>query len=138
MLERRTVRAIVGCLLLLLAANPPAYVQMQEPQPKENKENEKEKHPEARRTSATLTVEVKASETYEIVPGAAVAVKSIETGIKYDRTLNTNQQGIIRFSEVPQGKIRIQVVARGYETFGSDYTLDANLKTIPIQLTKRR
>ena len=32
--------------------------------------------------------------------------------------LRTNQEGVAKIPPIPQGKIQIQVIARGYQTFG--------------------
>ena len=38
--------------------------------------------------------------------------------------LRTNQDGEARIPEIPQGKIRIQVIAKGYQTFGQIFDID--------------
>ena len=37
-------------------------------------------------------------------------------------------------SDLPQGKVRIQVIAKNYQTFGETFELDAAEKTIVIKL----
>lgn len=46
----------------------------------------------------------------------------------------TNQDGIARLPEIPQGKVRIQVIAKGYQTFGETYEILEEEKTIEIRL----
>jgi hypothetical protein len=56
---------------------------------------------------------------------------------RHDRTtweLRTNQEGLADIPTVPQGKIRIQVIAKGYQTFGQDFEITEPEKTIPITL----
>jgi hypothetical protein len=48
--------------------------------------------------------------------------------------LRTNQEGVARVPEIPQGKIRIQVIAKGYQTFGDTFQVEEPEKTIAIKL----
>lgn len=48
--------------------------------------------------------------------------------------LRTNQEGEANVPTIPQGKIRIQVIAKGYQTFGQIFDVDEEEKTIPITL----
>jgi hypothetical protein len=48
--------------------------------------------------------------------------------------LRTNQDGEAKIPEIPQGEIRIQVNAKGFQTFGQIFDVTEEEKTIPIQL----
>ena len=48
--------------------------------------------------------------------------------------LRTDQDGHATIPEVPQGEIRIQVIAKGYQTFGNTYDITDTEKTVPIKL----
>ena len=48
--------------------------------------------------------------------------------------LRTNQEGIARIPTIPQGKIRIQVIAKGYQTFGQTFDVNEEEKTIDVKL----
>jgi hypothetical protein len=48
--------------------------------------------------------------------------------------MRTNQEGVAKVPEVPQGKILIQVIATGYQTFGQTYDVNQLEKTIDIKL----
>jgi hypothetical protein len=48
--------------------------------------------------------------------------------------LRTNQEGIARIPRIPQGKIRIQVIAKGYQTFGEVFDVQEEEKTLEIKL----
>lgn len=48
--------------------------------------------------------------------------------------MHTNQQGIAKFPPVPRGTIQVQVVAKNYQTFGKAYDIDADEKTVDIEL----
>ena len=46
----------------------------------------------------------------------------------------SNQEGEATFPEVPQGNIRIQVNAKGYQTFGKVFDINEEERTIEIKL----
>jgi hypothetical protein len=48
--------------------------------------------------------------------------------------LKTNQDGEAQIPEIPQGKIRIQVIAKGFQTFGDIFDITENEKTVNITL----
>ncbi len=46
--------------------------------------------------------------------------------------LRTNEQGRAVMPPIPQGKIRVQVIAKGYQTYGKDYEINEDEKTVEI------
>lgn len=48
--------------------------------------------------------------------------------------VRSNQEGIAKVPALPQGKVRIQVIARGYQTFGQTYEVNEPEKSITIKL----
>ena len=48
--------------------------------------------------------------------------------------LRTNQDGTAKIPPIPQGKIRIQVVAKGYQTFGELIEVNEEEKQLDIKL----
>jgi hypothetical protein len=48
--------------------------------------------------------------------------------------LRTNQEGLAKIPPVPQGKIQIQVIAKGYQTFGNIFEVEEEEKTVEIKL----
>ncbi len=56
--------------------------------------------------------------------------KSIRTTFE----MRTNQDGEVKVPEIPQGKIRIQVIAKGYQTYGQIHEVNEPEKTIEIKL----
>jgi Carboxypeptidase regulatory-like domain len=46
--------------------------------------------------------------------------------------LRTNQEGEAVVPEIPQGQIRIQVIAKGYQTYGNTFDVVDPEKTLPI------
>ncbi len=48
--------------------------------------------------------------------------------------LKTNQDGSVKVPEVPQGKILIQVIAKGWHTYGKWYEIQQSEESVPIKL----
>ncbi len=46
----------------------------------------------------------------------------------------SNQDGIAKVPEIPKGKIRIQVIAKGYQTFGQDFEVEEDERTLEIKM----
>ena len=88
-----------------------------------------------------LTIEVK-TEGGKPVDRASIVVRFVEgrSYIKMGKKIRTqwelrsNQDGLAQIPSVPQGKIRIQVIAKGYQTFGDVFDVEEEEKTIEIKL----
>ena len=88
-----------------------------------------------------LSIEVK-TDTGRPVDRASVIVRFVQgrnylkLGKKIRTTyeLRTNEQGDAAIPSIPQGTIRIQVIAKGYRTFGQDFEVTEPEKTIEIKL----
>lgn len=50
--------------------------------------------------------------------------------------LKTNSDGKTFFDGVPFGKLRVQVIAQGYQTFGDDYDIDKGQMEIVIKMKR--
>ena len=48
--------------------------------------------------------------------------------------MRSNQEGIAKVPEIPQGTILIQVIAKGYQTYGQTFDVDEAEKTIVVKL----
>jgi len=89
----------------------------------------------------TLTISVK-SDTGKPVDQANVVVKFIKghsvvklgKGIRKEWEVHTNQDGIVKIPPIPQGTILIQVIAKNYQTFGDNFDVDEEQKTLEITL----
>lgn len=46
----------------------------------------------------------------------------------------TNEDGSVKVPEIPQGKILVQVIAKGWHTFGKWYEIHTSEQTIEIKL----
>jgi hypothetical protein len=51
-----------------------------------------------------------------------------------EMSLKTNQDGSVKVTDVPQGKILIQVIAKGWHTFGKWYDIETESETVQIKL----
>ncbi len=76
------------------------------------------------------------------VDRASVVVRFVEghsivklgKAVRTTYEVRTNQEGIAKIPEIPQGKIRIQVIAKGFQTFGKIFDVTEDEKDIPITL----
>jgi hypothetical protein len=95
----------------------------------------------AEKEMTTLQIEVKTAENRPI-DRASVIVKFVQgrskaklgRKIKTSWELRTNQQGIAKIPPIPQGRILVQVVAKGYQTHGKTYEVEEEEKTLEIKL----
>lgn len=89
----------------------------------------------------TLRVEVK-THTDRPIERASVIVTFIEdrTRLKIGKKvpvtfeLKTNMEGMAKIPPLPQGKIKVQVIAKGYQTFGELFEVNESEKTIEVKL----
>jgi hypothetical protein len=89
----------------------------------------------------TLRIEVKTLGGRPI-ERAGVIVRFIQgrSVAKFGRKIRTNwetrtsMEGVAKIPAIPQGKILIQVSAAGYQTFGQQFDIDEEKKTIEITL----
>ena len=88
-----------------------------------------------------LTVQVKTLGEHP-VDNASVVVKFVKGRAKMKLgkkilkswEVRTNQDGIARIPSIPQGSILVQVIAKGYQTFGQTFDIDEEKKTIDVKL----
>jgi hypothetical protein len=48
--------------------------------------------------------------------------------------VRTNQEGVAKVPPLPEGKVRVQVIAKGFQTFGQTFEVSGSDKTITIKL----
>jgi hypothetical protein len=58
--------------------------------------------------------------------------KQAKTGLE----LKTDADGKTSFDGVPYGKLRIQIIAQGYQTFGDDYSIDKAEMEIVVKMKR--
>src|SRR5580700_5956018 len=89
----------------------------------------------------TLTISVK-SPTGKPVENASVIVKfqkghsvaKLGKKIRKEWELRTNQEGLVKIPPIPQGTILVQIIAKEYQTFGQNFDVDEEEKTLDIRL----
>lgn len=74
----------------------------------------------------------RASVVVKFVEGRSVVKLGKKIMTKWE--LRTNQDGLAKCPELPQGKILVQVIARGYQTFGNTFEVDEDERTIEVKL----
>jgi len=48
--------------------------------------------------------------------------------------VRTSQEGLAKLPALPQGKVRVQVIAKGFQTFGQVHELDEPEETVTVKL----
>jgi hypothetical protein len=82
------------------------------------------------------------SQSGKPVDRASVVVRFVEghsivklgKAVRTTFELRSNQEGEAAIPSIPQGKIRIQVIAKGYQTFGEIFDITEEEKTVNITL----
>jgi hypothetical protein len=90
---------------------------------------------------AKLTIRV-LNDSNRPIDRASVVVRFVEgrAYLKFGKKirdtyeLRTNQEGEATIPEIPQGKILIQVIAHGYQTFGQTFDVKEEERTFEIKL----
>ena len=88
---------------------------------------------------AELKFTVVKDETGKPVRNASVVLHSLDEKGRPQRTgvqLKTDSDGNTGFPSVPYGKLRVQVIARGFQTFGEDYDINQPTQEIVIRLKR--
>src|ERR1700730_3585479 len=91
--------------------------------------------------TTTLTIQVK-SQSGKPVENASVIVKFVKghsvaklgKKIRKEWELRTNQEGLVKIPPIPQGTILVQIIAKDYQTFGQNFDVDEEQKTLDIRL----
>jgi hypothetical protein len=88
---------------------------------------------------ATVNFVVVRDENGKPVRNAAVVLHPVEDNGKQSRggiELKTDPDGKANYDGVPYGKMRIQVLASGFQTFGNDYDIGHPNEEISIKLKR--
>lgn len=95
-----------------------------------------QKKPEHR--TALVTVTVLRESNGKPVKNAEVVLHPVIDGKQKDESLElkTHEDGRAETNGIPYGKMRIQVIAHGFRTYGQDYDIDQPNLEITIKLQK--
>ena len=88
---------------------------------------------------ATVSFVVVRDENGKPVRNAAVVLHPVEDSGKQARggiELKTDPEGKAGYDGVPYGKMRIQVLASGFQTFGNDYDISHPEEQITVKLKR--
>jgi hypothetical protein len=86
---------------------------------------------------ATVKITVVRAASGKPVGGAAVVLHPVGSDGQQSHggaELKTTQEGTATLPSVPYGKVRVQVIARGLQTFGADYDINQPEQEILIKL----
>jgi hypothetical protein len=89
--------------------------------------------------TATLSFVILKDESGKPVRNAAVVLHPVNTKGKQGRggfELKTDNDGKTHFEGVPYGKLRVQVLAPGFQTFGEDYEIGEPEKEIIVRMKR--
>jgi hypothetical protein len=98
-----------------------------------------EKKPRYSEPAAELRFVVLRDANGRPVRNAAVVMHAVGRHDKQERggvELKTDADGKASFEGIPYGKLRVQVLATGFQTFGADY--DVNQSTVEITIKLKR
>ena len=73
------------------------------------------------------------------IRNASVVMHPVEKNGKQSRgglQLKTDPDGKASFDGVPYGKLRVQVLATGFQTFGEDYAIDKPAMEITVKMKR--
>ena len=73
------------------------------------------------------------------IRNAAVVMHPVNTGGKQERggmELKTNPEGKADYDGVPYGKLRVQVLAPGFQTYGEDFDIEKDKAEITVKLKR--
>jgi hypothetical protein len=74
----------------------------------------------------------RASVIVRFLGGRSAAKLGRKTRTTYET--RSNQEGVVRIPQIPKGKIRIQISAKGYQTFGQDFQVEEDERTLEIKM----
>ena len=92
--------------------------------------------------STRLTVQINSAEGGRPIDRASVIVRFVEgrsvvklgKKIMTSYQMRTNQDGVATMPAIPQGKIQIQVIAKGFQTYGQIIEIGEEEKTVEVKL----
>ncbi|MFB3814411.1 MAG: carboxypeptidase-like regulatory domain-containing protein [Terriglobales bacterium] len=88
---------------------------------------------------AELTFTVLKEDTGKPIRNASVVLHPVNKKGKQERgglQLKTDAEGTTSFNGVPYGKLRVQVIARGFQTFGEDFDINQPKHEIVIKMKR--
>ena len=88
-----------------------------------------------------LRIEVKNTEGKPIDRASVIvkfaggrSIAKLGKKIRTSWEMKTSQEGVVTIPPIPKGQILVQVVAKGYQTFGQKFDINEEEKTLEIKL----
>jgi hypothetical protein len=107
----------------------------------QNQSDSKDKKEQKSSDSLTTKIRIQVNDPNDKpVSNASVYVRYYESGgfLRHEKlaelSFKTNQEGSVKVPAIPQGKILIQVIAKGWHTFGKWYDIDKDEESVLIKL----
>src|ERR1051325_7631430 len=121
---------LIVAAVLLLGASLPAQDAAPDAAQKDEAKKEVSK-------KTQLTVQV-LDQKQQPVPDAHVIVRFKEPRLLRDKRVSweakTNRKGVVVLSDIPKGGIKVQVIARGFQTYGDEHELSQAEEQVTILL----
>ena len=64
------------------------------------------------------------------------SVRKFGKSIRTSWELRTNQEGVVKIPPIPQGYILVQVIAKGYQTYGDTVNIEEATHTVDVKLLR--
>jgi uncharacterized GH25 family protein len=64
------------------------------------------------------------------------SVRKFGKSIRTSWELRTNQDGVVKIPPIPQGNILVQVIAKGYQTYGDTVNIEEAEHTVDVKLLR--
>jgi hypothetical protein len=145
--ERRRRRFISHCVVLyglamIWLGAAPAFAQSEgaEKTAPAEKSGAQAKSGSKSSDSTTTRLRIVVTGNDKPVSNASVYVRYNEPGglLHHDKlaemNFKTNMDGTVKVPEIPRGKILIQVIAKGWHTYGKWYEIETGSETVQIKL----
>ena len=119
---------------------PPNAPTSQEKVPEKSSDKPADKKDDKAIGSSISKVRIHVTANDKPVGNASVYVKYSEQGglFHHDKlaemSFKTNEDGSVKVPEVPRGKVLIQVIAKGWHTYGKWHDIETDGETIEIKL----
>ena len=91
----------------------------------------------------TLTIAVMDAVKDRPVPKAAVTVHFVSgrkmlrmKKVRAEWNTKTNTKGLAELPEMPSGRVRIQVIAAGFQTYGDEFEISGKEQTVTVKLKR--
>lgn len=137
--QAATLAIVLGCLLAVFVPALAAAAWNSQSQ-----SSDSDKSSDAKKNSdepPTVKLKIEITDPHDKPVGSAsVYVRFSQSGGPFHKdklaelNLKTNDDGTVKVPDIPQGKIMIQVIAKGLHTYGKWYDINKSEDTIQIKL----